>query len=239
MVIRSSNPCFWLYTEEPALRPPRLYDHVLPQLTSHSLSTQTWKSPSHFIILKTSLMGPPWYYDQDFMAQRWSHKRGSTVFFNFSFPHCRTKNKTKNVRQLDYGNECKELKFRPRLYEENLFRAEGSPAYPSFPGRGNVSHFSLQNMANRLNYKKLARLEGLPTLSSHPFVMVGFASYPGQRFSVSTLRAFHLTKIHVWNFGKTTCPVEGTFQLQRPNQSHREFRYRACKQDTDHWSWGK
>ena len=40
----------------PALRPPRLYDHLLPQLTSHSLSTQTWKSPSHFIILKTSLM---------------------------------------------------------------------------------------------------------------------------------------------------------------------------------------
>ena len=24
-------------------------------------------------------MRPPWYYDQDFMAQRWSHYRGSTV----------------------------------------------------------------------------------------------------------------------------------------------------------------
>ena len=77
----------------PALRPPRLYDHLLPQLTSHSLSTQTWKSPSHFIILKTSLMRPPRYYDQDFMAQRWSHQRGSSVFFNFSFPHRRTKKK--------------------------------------------------------------------------------------------------------------------------------------------------
>ena len=75
----------------PALRPPRLYDHLLPQLTSHSLSTQTWKSPSHFIILKTSLMRPPGYFDQDFKAQRWSHQRGSNVFFNFSFPHCRTK----------------------------------------------------------------------------------------------------------------------------------------------------
>ena len=61
----------------PALRPPRLYDHLLPQLTSHSLSTQTWKSPSHFIILKTSSMRPPRYHDQDFMAQRWSHQRGS------------------------------------------------------------------------------------------------------------------------------------------------------------------
>ena len=49
-------------------------------LTSHSLSTQTWKSPSHFIILKTSSMRPPRYYDQDFMAQRWSHQRGSTYF---------------------------------------------------------------------------------------------------------------------------------------------------------------
>ena len=93
-----------VYTQRnPALRPPRFYEHLLSQLTSHSLSTQTWKSPSHFIILKTSLMGPPWYYDQDFMAQRWSHQRGSTVFFNVSFPHCRTKDK-KNVRQLDYGN---------------------------------------------------------------------------------------------------------------------------------------
>ena len=50
------------------------------------------------------------------------------------------------------------------------------PLNPSFPGRGNVSHISFQNMANRLNYKKLARLEGWPTLSSHPFVMVGSAS---------------------------------------------------------------
>ena len=93
------------------------------------------------------------------MAQRWSHQRGSTVFFNSSFPHCRTKKK--NVRQLDYRRKrTRELKFGPRLYEENLSRVDGSPAYPSFPERGNVSRISLQNMANRLNYKKLARLEG-------------------------------------------------------------------------------
>ena len=59
MVVRSSNSCFCLYTEEPCLattpftRPP--------PLTSHSLSTQTWKTPSHFIILKTSSMRPPGY----------------------------------------------------------------------------------------------------------------------------------------------------------------------------------
>ena len=38
-------------------------------------------------------MRPPRYYDQGFMAQRWSHQRVSTVFFNFGFPHYRTKNK--------------------------------------------------------------------------------------------------------------------------------------------------
>ena len=80
----------------PALRPPRLYDHLLPQLSSHSLSTQTWKSPSHFIILKTSLTRPPRYYDLDFMAQCWSHQRGSTVFFVFQIVEQKTKqNKTK------------------------------------------------------------------------------------------------------------------------------------------------
>ena len=51
-----------LYTEEPRLattpliRPPLASDHL-----PYSLSTQTWKSPSHFIILKTSLMRPPRY----------------------------------------------------------------------------------------------------------------------------------------------------------------------------------
>ena len=59
----------------------------------------------------------------------------------------------------------------------------------------------------------------------------------GPTFLRGTLHVFHWTKSPVWNFGKTTCPVEGTFQLQRPNQSHREFGYRAWKQDTDHWSW--
>ena len=56
-------------------------------------------------------------------------------------------------------NLFKELKFRSGLYEENFSRAEGSPAYPSFPGRGNISHISLQKRRS-LNYKKLACLEG-------------------------------------------------------------------------------
>ena len=61
--------------------------------------------------------------------------------------------------------------------------------------RQRFTQFLTENMANRLNYKKFARLEGWPTLSSRPFVMVGSALYPGQRFSVGALRAFHWTKI--------------------------------------------
>ena len=59
MVVRSSNSCFCLYTEEPCLATTPFIQP--PCLTSRSLSTQTWKSPSHFIILKTSSMRSPRY----------------------------------------------------------------------------------------------------------------------------------------------------------------------------------
>ena len=77
-----------------------------------------------------------------------------------------------------------------------------------------------------LNYKKLARLEGSPTLSSHPFVMVGSASQPGQLFSINTLRAFHSTKILFEISENPRAQWNVTFRLHRPNQSHREFGYR-------------
>ena len=111
-------------------------------LTSHNLSTQMWKTLNHFIILKTSLMRPPRYHDQGFMAQHWSHQQGSTVFFNFSVLHYGAKKKMCVSWTME--NLFKELKFRSGLYEENFSQAEGSPAYPSFPGRGNISHISLQ-----------------------------------------------------------------------------------------------
>ena len=47
------------------IRPPRYHGHIL--------SNQKYKTLTHFIILKTPLMRPPRYYDQDFMAQRWSY----------------------------------------------------------------------------------------------------------------------------------------------------------------------
>ena len=59
--------------------------------------------------------------------------------------------------------------LRPRLYGEKLSRVEGSPAYPSYPGRANFSYISLQNLANRLHEKQIVgsarrvtRLAGSP-----------------------------------------------------------------------------
>ena len=203
----------------PALRPPRLYDHLLPQLTSHSLSTQTWKSPSHFIILKTSLMRPPRYHDQDFMVQRWSHHRGSTVFFNFSFPHCRTKKKQKKCASISSRRVTRlsELPMEEVTFHTFTYWKHGEP-------------FILQ---------KVGSARRVTHFVQSPFCNGTVSLLAGPTFLRGTLHAFHWTKIPVWNFGKATCPVEGTFQLQRPNQSHREFGYRACKQDTDHWSWWK
>ena len=50
-----------------------------------------------------------------------------------------------------YFNWCR---LRPCLYGEKLSRVEGSPAYPSYPGRANFSYISLQNLANRLHEKQ-------------------------------------------------------------------------------------
>ena len=56
--------------------------------------------------------------------------------------------KKKNTQYTAYNNL-----LRPRLYGEKLSRVEGSPAYPSYPGRANFSYISLQNLANRLHEK--------------------------------------------------------------------------------------
>ena len=57
--------------------------------------------------------------------------------------------------------------LRPRLYGEKLSRVEGSPAYPSYPGRATFSYISLQNFY-RLHEKqkvdsarRVTRLAGL------------------------------------------------------------------------------
>ena len=53
------------------------YDHLFYMTTSllrpYIFLTQTQKSLSHFIILKTTLMQPPRYKDQGFIARRWLH----------------------------------------------------------------------------------------------------------------------------------------------------------------------
>ena len=104
--------------------------------------------------------------------------------------------------------------------------------------RQRFTHF-LTKHGEPFKLQKVGKARRMTHFVQSPFCNGRVSLLAGPRFSVGTLRSFHWTKIPVWNFGKTTCPVEGTFQLQRPNQSHREFGYRACKQDTDHWSWGK
>ena len=60
--------------------------------------------------------------------------------------------------------------IRLRLYGEKLSRIEGSPAYPSYPGRANFSYISLQNLANRLHEKqKVGSARRVTRLAELPF----------------------------------------------------------------------
>ena len=71
-----------------------------------------------------------------------------------------------------YISQAGETVLRPRLYGEKLSRVEGSPAYPSYPGRANFSYISLQNLVNRLNEKQkvsLGSARGVTRLAGSPF----------------------------------------------------------------------
>ena len=69
---------------------------------------------------------------------------------------------------------------RPRLYGEKLSRVEGSPAYPSYPGRANFSYISLQNLANRLHEKqKVGSTRRVTRLAGSPFCDGRVALRPG------------------------------------------------------------
>ena len=51
-----------------------------------------------------------------------------------------------------------------------MSRVEGSPAYPSYPGRANVSYIPLQNLANRLHEKqKVGSARRVTRLAGSPF----------------------------------------------------------------------
>ena len=67
-------------------------------------------------------------------------------------------------------NIPKPLTVRPRLFGEKLSRLEGSPIYPSYPGRANFSYISLQNLANRLHEKqKVGSARRVIRLARSPF----------------------------------------------------------------------
>ena len=59
---------------------------------------------------------------------------------------------------------------------------------------------------------------------------------------VSTYGRFHPTKKEpVRNFGNSSCPMEHTFRLNRPDPSNRDIRhgYCYCKKDTKERYWGQ
>ena len=98
--------------------------------------------------------------------------------------------------------------LRPRLYGEKLSRVEGSPAYPSYPGRANFSYISLQNLANRLHEKqkvgsarRVTRLAGLPFCDGRVTLLAG------------------PTFLHI----NTLAHLAGSTRLRRDDQTMREL----------------
>jgi len=100
------------------------------------------------------------------------------------------------------------LRLRPRLYGEKLSRVEGSPAYPSYPGRGNISYISLQNLANRLHEKqKVGSARRVTRLAGSPFCDGGVTLLAGPTF------------LHI----NTLARLAGSTPSRRDNQSMREL----------------
>ena len=99
-------------------------------------------------------------------------------------------------------------KLRPRLYGEKLSRVEGSPAYPSYPGRANLSYISLQNLANRLHEKqKVGSARRVTRLAGSPFCDGRVTLLAGPIF------------LHI----NTLARLAGSTPSRRDNQSMREL----------------
>ena len=98
--------------------------------------------------------------------------------------------------------------LRPRLYGEKLSRVEGSPAYPSYPGRANFSYISLQNLAKRLHEKKkVGSARRVTRLAGSPFCDGRVTLLAGPTF------------LHI----NTLARLAGSTPSRRDNQSMREL----------------
>ena len=96
----------------------------------------------------------------------------------------------------------------PRLYGEKLSRVEGSPAYPSYPGRANFSYISLQHLANRLHEKqKVGSARRVTRLAGSPFCDGRVTLLAGPTF------------LHI----NTLARLAGSTPSRRDNQSMREL----------------
>ena len=102
----------------------------------------------------------------------------------------------------------RESKLRPRLYGQKLSRVEGSPTYPSYPGRANFSYISLQNLASRLHEKqKVGWARRVTRLAGSPFCDGRVTLLAGPTF------------LHI----NTLARLAGSTPSRRDNQSMREL----------------
>ena len=89
-----------------------------------------------------------------------------------------------------------------------MSRVEGSPAYPSYPGRANFSYISLQNLANRLHEKqKVGSARRVTRLAGSPFCDDRVTLLAGPTF------------LHI----NTLARLAGSTPSRRDNQSMREL----------------
>ena len=111
------------------------------------------------------------------------------------------------MRQLDYGNECKELKFGPRLYEENLSRAEGSPAAESqLPWkRQRFTHF-LTKHGKLFKLQKVGSARRVTHLVQSPFYNARVSLLAGPTFLRKHFARFPFNKNSCLKFRKIHVP---------------------------------
>ena len=93
--------------------------------------------------------------------------------------------------------------------------------------RQRLTHFFTKHGVP-LKLQKVGSARRMTHLVQSPFCNGRVSLQAGPKFLCRHFTRFPFKKIPVSNFRQTTCSVEGTFQLHRSNQSHREFGYRAC-----------
>ena len=225
MVVRSSNSCFCLYTEEPCLATTPF---IRPPLVSPPIVFRPRRENLRVILL----FWRPLQCDHLAITTRilWTTLQRGSTYFLISVFHIIEQKTKKKVRQLDYGNYCKELKFRPLLIWRKFVSSRRVTRLPELPWkRQRFTHFFTKH-GQPFKLQKVGSAGRLTHLVQSPFCNGRVSLLVGPTFLHKHFTRFSENPRAQWN---------GTFQLHRPNKTYRKFGYRACKQDTDQRSWGK